>query len=69
MIAKPQVFVTPSPPLTSDLTLELPFIRQSISLFRPRLAVAELACAVTVNLVWIGFLGYGFFKLAERPFL
>ena len=67
MIAKPQVVVPPIPPLTSDLPLELPFI--SKSLFRSRLAVAGLACAVTVNLVWIGFLGYGFFKLAERAFL
>ena len=68
MIAKPQVVVTPIPPLTSDLPLELPFISK-ISLFRSRLAVAGLACAVTVNVVWIGFLGYGFFKLAERAFL
>ena len=61
--------IAPIPPLTSDLPLELPFIRQSISLFRSRLAVAGLACGVTVNLVWIGFLGYEFFKLAERAFL
>ena len=65
MIAKAQVVATPIPLLTSDL----PFITQSISLFRSRLAVAGLTAAVIVNLVWIGFLGYGFFKLVERSFL
>jgi hypothetical protein len=27
--------------------------------------VAGLAAAVVVNLAWMGFLGYGFFKLVE----
>jgi hypothetical protein len=30
--------------------------------------VAHLAAAVIVNLAWIGFLGYGFFKLVEPAF-
>jgi hypothetical protein len=47
------------PPLTSGL----PFISESISLFRRIWPVAGLAAAVIVNVVWMGFLGYGFFKL------
>jgi hypothetical protein len=65
VIAKVQVVVTPIPPLTSDL----PFITQSISLFGRLWPVAGLAAAVIVNLVWVGFLGYGFSKLVETAFL
>jgi hypothetical protein len=64
VIAKAQVVATPIAPLTSDL----PFITQSILLFRSRLAAAGLAAAVTVNLFWIAFLGYEFFKLVETAF-
>jgi hypothetical protein len=34
-----------------------------ISLFHRVLPVAGLVFAVTVNVAWIGFLGFGFFKL------
>ena len=64
MIAKAQVVATAMPPLTSDL----PFIPESISLFRRLWPVAGLAVAVIVNVVWMGFLGYGFFKLVEPAF-
>jgi hypothetical protein len=30
--------------------------------------VAGLAAAVLANVVWMGFLGYGFFKLVESSF-
>jgi hypothetical protein len=61
VIAKAQVVVTPIPPLTSDL----PFIPQSISLFGCLWPVAGLAAAVIVNLAWVGYLGYGSFRLVE----
>jgi len=64
VIATAQVVVTPIPPLTSDL----PFITQSISLFGRLWPVAGLAAAVIVNLAWVGFLGYGSFKLVETAF-
>jgi len=59
VIAKPKVFVTPIPPLTSDLPLELPFISQSISLLRSRLAVAGLACGCDCQ--------RGLDRLSRRP--
>ena len=61
MIAKAQVVVTPILPLASDL----PFIPQSISLFGRLWPVAGLAAAVIVNLAWVGYLGYGSFRLVE----
>jgi hypothetical protein len=64
VIAKAQIVATPSSPLTSDLF----FIPQSISLFHRTWPVAVLASAVIVNLAWVGFLGYGFFKLVEPAF-
>ena len=64
MNAKAQAVVTPIPPLTSDL----PFITQSISLFGRVWPVAGVAAALMVNLAWIGFLGYGFFRLVEPAF-
>ena len=64
MIAKAQIVATPSSPLTSDLF----FIPQPISLFHRTWPVAVLASAVIVNLAWVGFLGYGFFKLVEPAF-
>jgi hypothetical protein len=64
VIAKAQVVVTPVPPLTSDLQ----FIPEPISLFHRIWPVAGLATAMIVNLAWMGFLGYGFFKLVEPAF-
>jgi hypothetical protein len=64
VIAKAQVVATAMPALTSDL----PFIPQSIALFRRIWPVAGLAVAVIVNMVWMGFLGYGLFKLVEPVF-
>jgi hypothetical protein len=64
VIAEAQVVATPSPLLTSDL----PFIARPVSLFHRIWPVAGLAIAVGVNLAWMGFLGYGFFKLVEPVF-
>ena len=64
MTAKALVVVTSIPLLTSDP----PFMTQSISLFGRVWPVAGLAVSVIVNLVWIGFLGYGFSKLVETAF-
>jgi hypothetical protein len=64
VIAKAQVVATPIPPLTSDR----PFMTQPISLFYRFWPVAGLATAVIINLAWMGFLGYGFFKLVEPAF-
>ena len=60
MIAKAQVVVT-----STLLTSDPPFVTQSISPFGRVWPVAGLAASVIVNLVWIGFLGYGFSKLVE----
>jgi hypothetical protein len=64
VIAKAQVVAVPIPALTS----ELHFIVQPVSLVHRFWPVAGLATAVIVNLVWIGFLGYGLSKLAETAF-
>ena len=64
MIAKAQLVAVPVPALTS----ELHFIAQPVSLVHRFWPVAGLATAVIVNLVWIGFLGYGLSKLAETAF-
>ena len=64
MIAKAQIVAVPVPALTS----ELHFIVQPVSLVHRFWPVAGLATAVIVNLVWIGFLGYGLSKLAETAF-
>ncbi len=61
MIAKAEVVATPIPALVSDLS----FIPEPISPFRRIWPVAGLGIAVIVNVVWMGFLGYGFFKLVE----
>jgi hypothetical protein len=64
VIAKAEVVVTPIPPLT----LDLPFVTQPISVFHHIWAVAGLAAAIIVNLAWMGFLGYGLFKLVKPEF-
>jgi hypothetical protein len=64
VIAKAQIAVAPIPHLTSDL----PFIPEPISLFRRIWPVASLAAAVIVNVIWMGVLGYGFFKLVGPAF-
>ena len=61
MIAKTQVVEGPTLPLTSDPL-------QSISVFHRVWPVAGLTAAIIVNLAWVGFLGYGFFKLVEPVF-
>ena len=64
MIVKAPAVVTPIRPLMSDL----PFITQSISLLGRVWPVAGVAAAMMINLAWIGFLGYGFFRLVEPAF-
>jgi hypothetical protein len=64
VIAKAQVAAVPVPALASKLR----FIAQPVSLVHRFWPLAGLATAVIVNLVWIGFLGYGFSKLAEAAF-
>jgi hypothetical protein len=64
VIAEAQVAAPPIPALTSDL----PFIPEPISLFHRIWPVAGLVAAVVVNVAWMGFLGYGFFKLIGPAF-
>jgi hypothetical protein len=62
VIAKAQVVAVPVLALTSELQV------QPVSLVHRFWPVAGLATAVIVNLVWIGFLGYGFSKLVSTAF-
>jgi hypothetical protein len=64
VIAKAQVVAAPTLPLTSAS----PFIAQPISVFHRVWPVASLATALIVNVAWMSFLGYGFFKLVESAF-
>jgi hypothetical protein len=64
VIAKAEVVVMPIPPLT----LDLPFVTQPISLFHRIWPLAGLVAAIIVNLAWVGFLGYGLFKLVKPEF-
>jgi hypothetical protein len=61
VIAKAQVIATPSPPVMS----ERPLIPEPISRLHRIWPVAGLVAAMMVNFAWMGFLGYGFFKLVE----
>jgi hypothetical protein len=64
MSAQTQVVVAPVPTRSSDL----PFISEPISPFHKMWPVAGLVVAMIVNVAWMGFLGYGFFKLVEPAF-
>jgi hypothetical protein len=64
VIAKAVVVAAPIRPLAS----EPPFIPEPISLFRRTWPVAGLLAAIAVNMAWMGFLGYGFFKLVGTAF-
>jgi hypothetical protein len=64
VIARADVVATPTSPLASDLH----FIPEPTSLFRRIWPVAGLMAAIVVNVVWMGFLGYGFFKLVGTAF-
>jgi hypothetical protein len=64
VIAKAEVVATPMPRVASHL----PFIPEPISLFHRVWPVAGLGAAVIVNVAWMGFLGYGFFKLVGPAF-
>jgi hypothetical protein len=55
------IVVVPAHPLAPDL----PLIIKLISLFHRIWPVAGLAAAATVNMAWVGFLGYGLFRLVE----
>ena len=66
MLAKTQVIVAPTQPLTLDPPSSI--TQQSISVFHRVWPVAGLTAAMIVNLAWLGFLGYGFFKLVEPVF-
>jgi hypothetical protein len=61
---KAQVVAMPPLILTSDL----PIVAQSISFFSRVWPVAGLAAAMIVNFAWMGFLGYGVFKLVKPAF-
>ena len=63
MIAQTGAVVT----LGTPSTLDPPFI-QPIPRVHRLWSVAALAIGVIVNLCWVGFLGYGFFKLVEPVF-
>ena len=64
MVAEADVVATPIRPLTSDL----PFIPEPVSLFHRIWPAAGLVAAIVVNAAWMGFLGYGFFKLVGPAF-
>jgi hypothetical protein len=64
VVAKAVIVATPIPPLASDP----PFIPEPISLFRRIWPVAGLLAAIVVDVAWMGFLGYGFFKLVGTAF-
>jgi hypothetical protein len=64
VIAEAQVAAPPILTLTPDL----PFISEPISLFHRIWPVAGLVAAFVVNVAWMGFLGYGFFKLVGPAF-
>ena len=65
MIAKTQVVEAPTLLLTSTPSSS---VTQSISVIHRVWPVAGLTAAIIVNLAWVGFLGYGFFKLVEPVF-
>jgi hypothetical protein len=52
----------------SSLMSDLPCIAQPTPLFHRIWPVAGLVAAVVVNVAWMGFLGYGFFKLIGPAF-
>ena len=60
----PAIVVAPALPLAPDL----PLIIKLTSLFHRIWPVAGLAAAATVNMAWVGFLGYGLFKLVDIAF-
>jgi hypothetical protein len=62
--AKAVVVAAPIRPLASEPA----FIAEPISLFRRTWPVAGLLAAIFVNVAWMGFLGYGFFKLVGTAF-
>jgi hypothetical protein len=64
VISKAVVVATAISPLASDLS----FIPEPMSLFRRIWPVAGLLAAIVVNVAWMGFLGYGFFKLVGTVF-
>jgi hypothetical protein len=61
---KAQVVAMPPLILTSDL----PIVAQSMSFFSRVWPVAGLAAVMIVNFAWMGFLGYGVFKLIKQAF-
>jgi hypothetical protein len=58
------VVATAVRPLASDL----PIIPEPISFFGRIWPVVGLVAAIVVNVAWMGFLGYGFFKLVGPAF-
>jgi hypothetical protein len=46
-----------------------PLVAGAVSRFHRVWPVAALALAVIINMAWIGFLGFEFFKLIEPAFL
>ena len=64
VFAKAEVVAMPMPRVASHL----PLIPEPISLFHRIWPVAGLAATVIVNVAWMGFLGYGFFKLVGPAF-
>jgi hypothetical protein len=64
VVAKRVVVATAVRPLASDL----PIISQPVSFFGSIWPVAGLVAAIVINVAWMGFLGYGFFKLVGPAF-
>jgi hypothetical protein len=60
-----RVLVAPALPLTSNLPV---IITRKISFFHRVWPAGGLVIAATVNVIWMGFLGYWFFKLVEPAF-
>ena len=64
MSGEARVLVAPALPLASNL----PVIARQISLFHRLWPVGGLVIAAIVNVTWVGFLGYWFFKLVKPAF-
>jgi hypothetical protein len=64
MSSKTQALVVPAPPLTSNL----PVIARQISFSQRLWPVVALIIAATVNVTWMGFLGYWLLKLVGPAF-
>jgi hypothetical protein len=65
MSGETRVFAAPAPPARSDLPVT---ISREISFLHRVWPAGGLVIAAIVNVIWMGFLGYWFFKLFAPAF-